>query len=248
MSPQEKLEKLNNYFDKYIDRMIIKDIELLEERNDELKFSYPYILLVCSGIDLFGGIENDFAKPNGQSNSFERFKWFINEWMGKRNDLYKEESLAYLIYDSWRCGVMHQATLKRGFETSSYMYTKDKHLHYIEDKDRIFIHSLRFAEDFIEAQKMYRQHINDNASNATYIESLYSHFLNMINEDGERKKQNFEQFLEILKNNNFVFNSSSVSSTSTSVSQSSSQEIITRIPNDNDIQSTVSAVPNEEDL
>jgi len=248
MTSQEMLEKLNNYFSKYIDRMIIKDIELLKEKNDELKFSYPYILLVCSGIDLFGGIENGFSKPDGQGNSNQRFKWFINEWMGKRNNLYKEESLAHLIYDSWRCGLMHQATLKRGFETSSYMYPKNKHLHYIKDNDRVFIHSLQFAEDFIEAQKMYRQHINSNASNIVYIKFLYDHLLSMINEDKENKKQNFEQFIEVLKNNNSVFNSSSVASTSSSTSQSSSQETITKIPDDNDIQSTISAVPDEENL
>jgi len=127
------LQKLNNYFEKYIERMLIKDIELLKARNDKLKFSYPYILLTCSGIDLFGGIEKDFKKPDGRGNSSERFTWFITEWMGKVNPLYKESSLAYLIYDSWRCGVVHQATLKKGFETSSFMYSRDKHLHLIED-------------------------------------------------------------------------------------------------------------------
>lgn len=238
---EEKLEKLNNYFDIYIDRMIVKDIELLKERNNDLRFSYPYILLVCSGIDFFGGIECGFlVRP--KNNSSERFKWFVKEWMGRINNLYKEESLAYLIYDSWRCGVVHQATLKKGFETSSYMFPGNKHLHYIQDNERIFIHSLQFANDFIEAQKLYRQHIKDNISNPVYVESLYDHLLNMIRENKNNKEKNLKQFIEILKNNNMVFNSSPVGSTSTSVSHSSSQETITRLI-DNDIQSTISAVP-----
>src|SRR3989338_8914210 len=99
---------------------IFKDIELLKARNQELKFSYPYILLVCSCIDLFGGIEQGFENTKGQSNTRERFTWFISEWMGKINPLYKEADLANLIYDNLRCGVVHQATLKRGFETSSF--------------------------------------------------------------------------------------------------------------------------------
>lgn len=78
----DNLVKLNKYFEKYIDGMLIKDIELLKARNDELKFSYPYILLVCSCIDLFGGIEKGFARPDGRRSSEERFTWFINKWMG----------------------------------------------------------------------------------------------------------------------------------------------------------------------
>lgn len=93
--------------------MIIKDIELLKSKNNEFKFSYPYILLTCSCIDLFGGIEKGFSDPTGRGNSNERFTWFISEWMGKVNSLYKESSLAELIYDSWRCGIVHQATLKK---------------------------------------------------------------------------------------------------------------------------------------
>ena len=57
---------------------IFKDIELLKARNDELRFSYPYILLVCSCIDLFGGIEKGFTSPNGRLNSKERFDHIQN--------------------------------------------------------------------------------------------------------------------------------------------------------------------------
>ena len=254
--PYDNLQTLNNYFEKYIDGMLIKDIELLKGRNDELKFSYPYILLVCSCIDLFGGIEKDLSKPNGEGNSKERFTWFITEWMGKVNPLYKEKSLAYLIYDSWRCGIVHQATLKKGFETSSYMYSRNKHLHYINDNERIFIHSLQFADDLIKAQKLYRKYINDNATNIIYIESLYNHLLNMIGENKDIKKQYFDQFTQLLQKNNLVFsltdNVSSITTstnvTSVSSSMSPSQAEITRLPDEKLLSAVPSAAPEENDI
>ena len=254
--PYNNLQALNNYFEKYIDGMLIKDIELLKVRNDELKFSYPYILLVCSCIDLFGGIEKDFTKPNGEGNSKERFTWFITEWMGKVNPLYKEESLANLIYDSWRCGIVHQATLKKGFETSSYMYPRDKHLHYITDKKRIFIHSLQFADDLIEAQKLYRKYINDSAKNIIYIESLYNHLMNMIGENKDIERQYFDQLTQLLLKNNLVFSSTdnvssvttSTNVTSVSSSRSPSQAEITRLPDEKLSSAVPSAAPEKDDI
>ena len=248
------LRKLNIYFEKYIDGMLIKDILLLKERNDELKFSYPYILLVCSCIDVFGGIEKGFTKPNGAGNSEERFTWFITEWMGQVNPLYKEGILAYLIYDSWRCGVTHQATLKKGFETSSYMYPRNKHLHYISDNERIFVHSLQLADDLIEAQKLYRNFINDNVTNTVYINSLYNHLINMIGENKLKKNQYFDQFIKLLKKNHLVFNSTGNVSTTTSTSTTSTtspkpnyQENITRLPDDL-LPVVTSAAPEEDDF
>lgn len=247
---EDNLQKLNNYFEKYIDGMLIKDIELLKARNDELRFSYPYILLVCSCIDLFGGIEKDFAKPNKQGNSQERFEWFITEWMGKVNPLYGEKSLAYLIYDSWRCGIVHQATLKKGFVASSHTYDRNKHLYYIEDEDIIYIHPLQFADDFTEAQKMYRENINNSLADTGYIESLYNHLQNMMEEDNDRKNQSLAEFIKILKNNSLVFNSTdnTVTATTTVTSSKSSQETITRLPDEDELSAVPSAAPKEDDL
>jgi hypothetical protein len=248
----DNLQKLNTFFDKYIDQMLIKDIELLSARNSEFRFSYPYILLTSSCIDLFGGIENGFTSPDGRSNSKERFIWFVREWMGQINRLYKEESLADLIYDSWRCGVSHQATLKKGFETSSYMYPKERHLHYIEDNERIFVHSIQFAEDMIAAQKLYRKYINDNVTNSHYIDSLYQHLMNMIGDNNPTRIANFNQFVQLLQSNHFVFNSSNNTSTTTTTSISSTPATspsapITRLP-DELLPVVPSAAPNEDDL
>jgi len=246
------LQKLNIFFGKYIDMMLIKDIELLKERNHDLKFSYPYILLTSSCIDLFGGIEKGFTDSDGRSNSKERFTWFINVWMAQVNQLYKEESLAYLIYDSWRCGVSHQATLKQGFETSSYMYPRDKHLHYLEDNKRVFVHSIQFADDMIAAQKLYRRHINDNVTNTTYIDSLYQHLIDMIGDDNPTRITYFNQFVELLQKNHLVFNSSINASTTTvnstsSTSATSPNPPITCSP-DELLPVVPSAAPDEDDL
>jgi len=250
--PNDNLQKLNNFFDNYIDQMLIKDIELLKARNDELRFSYPYILLTSSCIDMFGGIEKGFTSSDGHLNSKERFMWFVQEWMGRVNNLYKEESLAYLIYDSWRCGVSHQATLKKGFETSSYMHPRDKHLHYIEDNERVYIHSIQFSEDMIEAQKLYRKHINENVSNSRYIDSLYQHLIDMIGDNNQRRTAHFNQLVGLLKNNNLTFKSlSSTSSTSTTTTTTSpvpaSNPPITRLP-DELLNVKPSAAPDEDDL
>jgi len=229
----ENLKKLNNYFKDYIDKMLIRDIELLKKNNDRLNFSYPYILLVCSCIDLFGGIEKGFTRGG------ERFKWFVIKWMGKINTLYNEESLAYLIYDSWRCGISHQATLKKGFGASSFVYDKDKHLNYIKDKEIVYIHPIQFADDFIEAQKLYRQYIESSATNSTYIELLNSHLSDMINEDNNKKNQALEEFVKILQSRNLVFDSSE--------GYSSENSFITQLPEDY-IEPEPSKMPEEEDL
>ncbi|EKD94258.1 MAG: hypothetical protein ACD_26C00145G0001 [uncultured bacterium] len=248
---KDNLQKLNNYFERYIDNMLINDIELLKARNDELKFSYPYILLVCSCIDLFGGIEKDFPEPDKRGNSEKRFKWFITEWMGKVNSLYKEKSLAYLIYDSWRCGIVHQATLKKGFMASSHKYDRDKHLHYIENEDIIYIYPIQFADDFIKAQKLYRGKINNSLADTDYIESLYNHLLNMMEENNDRKNQSLAEFIKILKNNNLVFNSTdnTVKTTTTvTSSKSPSKETFTHLPNEGELSAVPSAAPKEDDL
>ena len=246
--PNNDLQKLNDYFSKYIDRMLIRDIEVMKIRNDELRFSYPYILLVCSCIDFFGGIEKGFSKPDGQGNSRERFQWFITEWMAKVNPLYKEDGLASLIYDSWRCGLVHQATLKRGFEACSYRYCdymeRDKHLHLIKDEEgrnkRILIHALQFTDDFIEAQRMYRQYINDHCANISYLTSLNHHRLDMIREYKHETEQSFNQFINLLERRGLVFVSletiagSKVSSTSTVTTTTPSVSTITQLPSDDE--------------
>lgn len=221
MTKEKVLEKINWYLKNYIDEMIIKDIELIKDRNFEFKFSYPYLLLACSGIDFFGGLEKGFKRDN----SGERFRWFIECQMGRINTLYQEESLFKLIYDSWRCGPMHQATLKKGFETSSFKFFRSQHLHYMIDKsdnkkNKIIIHSIQFADDFIEAQKKYRKDIQERSGDENYVKQLYSNLSSMINESSDEYDQNLKDFIEILKNKNFIFCSSNLNN-STNLNQSS---------------------------
>jgi len=240
-------EKIQKYLEKYFDQMIVEDLRLIKKEKHNFRFSYPYILLSCTGIDFLGGLEHGF-----NNNSSVRFQWFVREWMGKINPLYKEESLAYLIYDTWRSGISHQAGLKKGFESSSHMYSKDKHLHYIVDNNRIYIHALQFADDFIEAQQLYIENINDKALDAQYIDSLWTNLSNMINGTNTKRDIYFEELRSLLRLKNLVFSASSTTQTSSSTSTSSNtspsgKDTITSLPND-DYFSTVSAAPDESDL
>lgn len=240
----DNLLKLNNFFEKYIDKRLIKDLELLIERNEDLKFSYPYILLASSGIDLFGGIEKGFVNPDGWRNSKERFVWFITTWMGKINSLYKEESLSRLIYDSWRCGVVHQATLKKGFETSSHIFPREKHLYYDVGNANIFIHSMQFAEDLIEAQRLYRKYINDNESNLNYINLLYTNLLSMMNENDSENKQNINQFVKLLQQKQLIFNFPD----NISIANLNANTVTTTSEKSTSCEPPPSAMPKENDL
>ena len=114
---------------------------------------------------------------------------------------------------------------------------------------------MQFADDFIEAQKLYRKHINDNEANASYVSLLFDHLLNMINESKQKKNEAFDAFVNILKGKKLVFNSLekksatriSFSSSSTSPSISSSQETVTRLIDPNDLISDTPSVAPEED-
>ena len=223
MTKEKMLEKINGYLRDYIDKMIIKDIELIKDRNFEFKFSYPYLLLTCSGIDFFGGLEKGFERYN----SGERFRWFVKYQMGRINTLYQEESLAQLIYNSWRSGTVHQATLKKGFETSSYKFFRKQHLHYMIDKNndnKIIIHSIQFADDFIKAQEKYRSDIQESFSDENYIKQLYNNLSSMINESGDKYNQNLKSFINVLKNKNFIFCSSGLDN-STNLKPSTSPSV-----------------------
>ena len=76
----------------------------------------------------------------------------------------------------------------------------------------------------------------------------------MIKECKDKKKQNFDEFTEILKRKGLVFNSSDAESTKTSsssvtkASTSPSEQMITSLPDKNDIEPIPSAAPSEEDL
>jgi len=89
--------------------------------------------------------------------------------------------MSKIIYKSIRCGSSHQAIYKKGVESSSEIYPRDKHLHLrirLRGEDRIFIHALQFADDFIEAQKLYRkEYINQN------IDTVYENLLAMLQEE-----------------------------------------------------------------
>lgn len=188
MSLKEDIEYLNNYFVKFIDTYIIKDIKKLIKINDKHKTSYPYLALSFSGIDFFG----------------QRFRWFIKKWMKETNPLYEKDNLAKLIYNSCRNGIFHNGVLKNTFNISSYLYPTSKHLHLITNSNLIFLHSIQFAYDFINAQKNYRENLN-KSNDESYLKRLCNNLSIMIKENNEENKDESEQFIEELKENKKIF-------------------------------------------
>ena len=153
MNTGEKLTYLENYLTSYFDEMLIADIEKIMSSN--LHFTFPYVLLVSTGIDFLGGLTEGFRDNNSQLRS----RRFTEVWMGRINSLYSNQYISEVIYKSVRCGSVHQAMYKKGIESSSRLYPRDKHLHHMTNfkgKDRIFIHALQLADDFIQAQLLYR--------------------------------------------------------------------------------------------
>ncbi len=91
MSKINTVKDIEEFLEKVIDSYIISDIRKLIEINEKHETSYPYLALAFSGIDLLGALEKGVKNVNGsrKNNVGERFQWFIKEWMGKVNPLYK---------------------------------------------------------------------------------------------------------------------------------------------------------------
>jgi hypothetical protein len=172
---QEKKDFVHSYFE-YFNKTLIADIENLlqadKEKGNKLSFTFPYILLVASGIDCLGGVKMGFI-----DNSTERSKYFIEEWMGAVNNLYKMKNMDKWIYDRIRCGVAHQVFPKIGSETYKGMDLREKHL-YVRKNSKgeksIFIQTAQFAEDFLIAQKNFQDqyilyNIDDVFNNLTAL-------------------------------------------------------------------------------
>ena len=185
MNAQQKLDYIENYLSKYFDEFVLKDIELIRDAN--LEFTIPYVLLVSTGIDFLGSLVKGF-----HSGSCMRSCYFIEEWMGRENALYKDKRISKIIYISGRCGASHQSIYKKEVESTSQLYPQDKHLHHMVDvngKDRILIHALQLVDDFIDAQRVFRQkYIVNNINNAyqnlqdMLEEPLFDGFQDLINE------------------------------------------------------------------
>lgn len=150
---------VREYFRKYFEEMLLKDIRMLIDNPQP--FTIPYIALVCMAIDFLGGLEHGFTSENGRPNSGPRSRAFIKNWLVRANEIYACEGMPGFIYDSVRNGVIHQAIFKE--EAESYSGAEDvlgKNLYVRKDprgKERIFIHPIQFVNDFIEAQKIFRE-------------------------------------------------------------------------------------------
>lgn len=153
-----KKDKINHFIKDYIDDLLIKDIKTLMDLekhvNNFNRFSYPFLLLSFSGIDLFGILYKGYSQYNVQ----HRFCHFINDYMGQIYESYKFKGMSKLIYECCRCGIVHNAILKGFFEVSSFRYPENKHLYLMNDEKSslIFLHSRKFSSDFIKAKKNFK--------------------------------------------------------------------------------------------
>lgn len=184
---ENKLIYIKDYLKTYFDEMLIKDIDLIKSK--DLRFTLPYILLVSAGIDFLGGLREGFKSNNSASRSCN----FIKAWMGRVNTLYKVKGMSEIIYKSARCGSSHQAIYKKGVESSSEIYPRDKHFKLRirpENKDRIFIHALQFTDDFKKAYKLYRkEYIEQN------INIVYENLIGLQNKERVKEFNGLKKYL-----------------------------------------------------
>ncbi len=148
----KKFEYLEKYLKKHFEEWLVRDIRMIKDA--KLHFTFPYILLVSAGIDFLGMLAKGFGSQSG-----DRSRYFIEEWMGRINPLYKNKKISEIIYKSARCGSSHQGVYKKEVESSSQAYPENKHLYHIkclDGEDRIFIHAWQFVDDFVKAQQLFR--------------------------------------------------------------------------------------------
>jgi hypothetical protein len=212
MNIQQKLDFIEKYLSDYFDRFVLKDIEMI--RKNKLEFTIPYVLLVSTGIDFLGGINQGFyIIRNGHKygNSSVRFIDFVKEWFGRINSNYRIHGIPEIIYNSARCGVAHQSIYKREVESMYDLYPRDKHLNHMVDihgQDRIFIHPLQLVDDFISAQDLFRkEYIKQN------INDVYMHLDDMLNESDK----NFPRLVNNLKTKGLTFRAEDIISHSPKV-------------------------------
>lgn len=93
----------------------------------------------------------------------------------------------------------------------------------------------------IEAQKLYKNHINNRSTNTEYIKSLFNHLQNMLvvsNTNGTF----FSQFVNILQNKHLTFSSPEF------ILATTIKNTTTINPNEHLSPATPSAAPNDDDL
>ena len=154
------------------------DSPVNELKEKEIHSSYPYLILSFTGIDFFGGLIEKFL----QTNSKNRSGVFINKWMSKVDSRYEDEDFGHLIYSCCRCGIFHNAVLKKYFGTSSYNCS-DKHLYISLNRDFLYIDSKQFANDFIEAQKKFREALK--SEDKDYIQNIFDNLSDMMKKNQE---------------------------------------------------------------
>lgn len=151
----EQVEFVEGFLQATFDEGLVADLKRMQSQPPE-GLNFGMILLVCSGIELLGALEQGHLQSPTQ-----RFKNFIHDWFPPKYDKYKAT-----IYDRFRCGLAHQAFIKPGTAVARNPDYREYHLCgvIVEGETVLFIHPDVFLEDFLDVLDRYRQSLRDDPS------------------------------------------------------------------------------------
>lgn len=187
--------KLFKYLKEYFDNWLIKDLKKIQ-KYDDLRFTLPYVLLVCSGIDFLGGLLCGF----NTNNSPRRFNKFVKRFMGEVNQLYKEDYMSDFLYNNVRNGASHYSMYKKYVSCSSKkdVYPPEKHLYVdirLNNDNRVIIQVFQFIDDFIKAYNNFKK---------DYLEIHHKDAYNKL-KDIFKDDKNSEKLIEQLMQNGYTY-------------------------------------------
>lgn len=159
----DKKEAVDKFLTKVFDDTLIVDLKQMLSTPQGLDFGI--IILVCSGIDLIGALDQGHL-----GKSTWRFKEALTKYFPGEGYLkYKN-----VFYNLFRCGLAHQAFIKPGTATARNPAYEHCHLQgvYIEGEKGalLFIHPNVFAKHFFQAVETFRNSLENDSSK---VETAY---------------------------------------------------------------------------
>jgi len=139
------------------------DLNELERLED---VCYPTIMLVFAAMEFLGSLAYGFNKRSRKTTS-----WFINEYMGRVNHLYRDpnwespRSLCGYLYSFVRSSLVHNASLYENIGMAAGTDLSKYHLHRIETEggtEVLFIHPGILVQEFRQAKALFlREKLDD---------------------------------------------------------------------------------------
>ena len=147
-----KKEIIDKFLIAVFDQTLNADLKQMLSTSKGLDFAI--ILLICSGIELIGALDQGSLKyPE------KRFGVTLSTYFPKRYNQYKN-----ILYDYFRCGAAHQAFIKPGTATARNPDYQEYHLSGVIVKGEVllFIHPNVFANDFFNAIEKFKDSFNEH--------------------------------------------------------------------------------------